>query len=210
MSYDFELYTNREFSLTVPGIAKDSLRLDGPDRVEDEDIPDAYLPILGRKRVLYRIHLSGGLTVAARAEVDQWLGAIVEQTKGVLIDLQTEQFETVSKRGLFQPEPAKDRANGSMSFYFEGADGFYEHGFENMLAEIARLMPQALPVRFGHYEPLQGRVENGDMSELIAAYKAETDIILKAKTPFGHILPGHGAIARYHAVRAEICPGLSV
>lgn len=165
-----------------------NVRVDGPDFVEDEDLPVNYLPILGKKRVLFTIHLEGGLTSPDRTAVDAWLGKIISETKGVLVDLQTERFETPTRSGQLDALDFQPNDSGWMSFYFEDGEVFYETGFEGMLEDIAQLMPEALPVRYGEYEPLQSRVEDGDLSELVSSFKADTGTLLKSKAPFGDIL----------------------
>ena len=188
MSYDFELYTNRRLVLEPPRMgAENTIRIDGPDLVEEEDLPDNYLPILGKKRVLFRIHLEGDLTSLDQTAVDAWLGAIVAETKGVLIDLQTERFETPTKAGQLEAPTDKSNNNGWMSFYFEDGEKFYESGFEEMFRQLSLLMPEAIPARYGYYEPMQGRVESGDVSGLFSSFKNETDVFMKSKTPFAHI-----------------------
>lgn len=202
MSYDFELYTSRKIALEPPQTSGGcNLRVDGPDRAEDEDLPVNYLTILGKKRVLFRIHIEGDLTSSDHAAVDTWLGKIISETKGVLIDLQTEQFETPTKSGQLAPHPDHSNDNGWMSFYFEDGERFYESGFEKMLQEIAITMPEAIPARYGYYEPLQGWVEDGDVSDLVASFKNETDVFMKSKTPFGHIfmsIPCKKTFEKYH------------
>jgi len=214
LSYDFELYTSRKLALEPPQTSGGcNIRVDGPDRAEDEDLPVNYLPILGKKRVLFRIHLEGDLTSLDHAAVDNWLREIISDTKGVLIDLQTEQFETPTKSGQLAPHPDQSNDNGWMSFYFENGDTFYESGFEKMLQEIANTMPEAIPARYGYYEPLQGRVEDGDVSDLVASFKNETDVFMKSKTPFGHIftrIPCKKTFENYHPrhfVRREFLLG---
>ncbi len=188
MSYDFELYTSRKLSLDPPKTSDGShIRVDGPDRVEEEDIPDNYLPTVGKKRLLNRIHLEGDLKASDQENVDAWLKAVVLETKGVLIDLQTEHFETPTTSGQIAAIDIQPSNNGWMSFHFQGGEKFYETGFADMLREIALIMPEAVPTRYGYYEPLQGKVEQGDVTDLISSFKDETDIFMKSKTPFGHI-----------------------
>ncbi|MEP4195548.1 MAG: hypothetical protein ABJL99_07930 [Aliishimia sp.] len=188
MSYDFELYTNRKLILDPPVTSGgSSVRVDGPERIEDENIPANYLTILGKKRVLFRIHLEGNVVASDQNAVDGWLRAIVFETKGVLIDLQTEHFESPTKSGQLEAQAGQLSSNGWMSFYFENGESFYESGFKEMLQVVSLLMPEAVPTRYGYYEPLQSRVEDGDISGLVSSFKSETDIFMKAKTPFGHI-----------------------
>lgn len=203
MSYDFELYMSRAVAFDPPPHTDGAchIRVDGPDRAEDEDLPSTYLPVLGKKRILFRIHLEGEMTPTDKAAVDIWLGALIAQTKGVLIDLQTERFETQAKAGYLTPQGEAAATNGWMSFFFEGGEAFYDSGFEQMLGDISQIMPEAFPARYGPYEPLQGKVEGGDASDLIRSFKTETKLFMKAKTPFGHILssvPSKKAFEDYH------------
>lgn len=188
MSYDFELYARRAQSL--PSLATQdgsNVVLDGPYTLEPEDIPEDIQRIVGAKRQLYRIHLEGKLTPKDQTAVEGWLGGLVLATQGVLIDLQTNHFETPTKSGHVVQVPDRLREQWWMTFSFENGEGFYEVGFETMLRRITTVMPEALPQRWGYYEPLQHKVENGDVSALIAGFKNETDVLQKAQTPFGHI-----------------------
>jgi hypothetical protein len=202
LSYDFELFSSRSHALEGPFTSTGSiLRIDGPDRVEDEDLPDNFISVLGGKRFLFRIHLEGEFTLSDKETVNAWLGEIVRETKGVLIDLQTERFETPTTQGYLEPQSAQPCKSGRMSFYFRDAERFYDRGFEETLRHISLLMPEAAPARFGEYEPLQSRVKDCDFSELISAYKADTSIIMQGKAPFGHIshwVPCHKTGERYH------------
>ncbi|MBJ7389389.1 MAG: hypothetical protein JHC92_08155, partial [Sphingomonadaceae bacterium] len=156
MSYDFELFATSQHVLEPPTVsATCNVRIDGPECVEDEDVPNSYIPVLGKKRILFRIHLEGEISRADKETIDGWLGAIIAQTKGVLIDLQTENFETLTKSGKLDSSTTKPIENGWMTLYFEDGERFFESGFSTMLEEISLLMPEAAPTRFGYYEPMQ-------------------------------------------------------
>jgi hypothetical protein len=202
MSYDLELFTTGKHELDPPSTsATCNVRIDGPDRAEDEDLPSNYLPVLGKKRLLYRIHLEGELSQTDQETVDSWLGEIVAQTKGVLIDLQTEYFETLTNSGQLEPSTAKPNKNGWMTLYFEDGERFFKSGFVAMLDEISLSMPEAAPTRFGYYEPLQGRIEHGDFSELLSAFANDPYVFLKSQTPFGHVflnIPCKKTFEHYH------------
>lgn len=202
MSYDFELFAGRKHVLKPPSTSDTcNVRVDGPDRAEDEDLPQNYRPFLGKKRFLFRIHLEGELSPTDQQTIDKWLGAIVAQTKGVLIDLQTEHFETPTKSGQLEVLATKPNESGWMTFYFEDGERFFESGFAAMIEKISLLMPEAAPTRFGYYEPLQGRIEGNDFSELVSSYKNQTDPFMKSKTPFGHVFlstPCKKTFERHH------------
>lgn len=202
MSYDFELFTSRPFDLDPP-LTSDTgaIRIDGPSHVEDEDLPDTHSGILGKRRQLFRIHLEGRFTSQDQSAIDHWLGEIVTRTKGVLIDPQSDTYQTPTKCGQLAPTKTQPDTSSWMSFWFEDGEAFYQHGFEEVLALSLRLMPEAAPRRYGTCEPLQGKIEAGDFTGLIAAFKTATDVSMKAATPFGDILPSipcRKTFERYH------------
>lgn len=202
MSYDLELYTARKPKVEPPQIGnKGNILVDGPYDLEDDDIPESHLQVLSKRRVLSRIHLEGDLKPLDQSRVDVWLEELLRETKGVLIDLQKDRFETSSKSG--QLDAHQDIVNdyGSMVFYLEDGEKFYKNGLEELLSEISHLLPEASPLRYGYYEPLQGRVDGNDFSELVSSFKEETDLFMKSKAPFGHIfmsIPCQKAFEKYH------------
>ena len=202
MSYDFELYTSNKNVPAPPSTSAGSnILFDGPNNLESDDIPDDYISIVGKKKLLFTIHLEGALTNADQKLVDKWLSSIVRSSKGVLIDLQTNAYEMTQKRGVIEPKETKFIRNGEMTFYFTDGEGFYQHGFEQMLNCIAATMPEVLPKRYGSYEPLQERLENDSFSELVKAFHENPNISMKGKAPFGHILlsiPCKKRFERFH------------
>ncbi|WP_289041144.1 hypothetical protein [uncultured Aliiroseovarius sp.] len=202
MSYDFDLYTSRALELEpLPTLAQGAVHVDGPYLFEPADIPDNHAPLVEKKRFLFRIHLEGVLATQEMGHVDAWLGQVVLRTKGVLINLQTNQFETPTKSGQLNASVEPVRDSGWMTFYFQDGEAFYEHGFENMLQDISSTLPEAMPNRYGYYEPLQCRIEGGDFSGLISSFKKETDVCMKSRSPFGDILltiPCRKTFERYH------------
>jgi hypothetical protein len=188
MSYDFELFVASAASLpSPPDTSAGIINMDSPDRVKSEDIPESFLPFVGKKRWLYRIHLEGAFGAEDRAAIDYWLREIVTASKGMLIDMQTCTFETVSKSGSIEIAKSMPISLGSMSFYFEDGEAFYERGFEAMFKAIKEIYPAALPTRYGHYEPLQGRVIAGDFAEIVSAFRMDPHLLIKSPAPFGHI-----------------------
>jgi hypothetical protein len=202
MSYDFELFAGSAASLaSSPKTIAGKIRLDGPDRLEDEDIPEVYAPFVGKKRWLYRIHLEGALSAEDQRAINEWLREVVVASKGVLIDLQADVFETATKSGSIATAKNKRPNLGSMSFHFQDGQAFYERGLEAMFKAIGDTFPAALPTRYGYYEPLQGKVSQGDYAEIVSDFKNDTSLFMKSPTPFGHIflsVPCKKTFERYH------------
>ncbi len=204
MSYDYDLYVGRPFQPDLPGLGSSAhLSCDGPDRLQAEDIAEDVLRLIGKRRLLYRLHLQGSPDAAARSAFEDWLRATLTATRGVLIDRQTDRYETASRTGpLGGPAASREEPRiGAMNFHFADADGFHERGFRRMLATVAQVMPAALPVRYGRYEPLQSKVQEGDLEPLLAVFRDDPDIGLMARAPFADILlsiPCSVQMARRH------------
>lgn len=202
MSYDFELYVGSKRPLSSPPpLASGNIGFDGPDRVEEDDITLSYQSVVGKKRWLYRIHLEGQIGQDDHRQIDGWLRAIIAESKGVLIDLQTEEYETPRKSGTIKSVTEEVPKMGAMCFYFEDGEDFYERGFEVLLSKIEEIIPTALPKRYGYYEPLQGKLEQGRYADLISTFHKNTDLFMKSPTPFGYIymtVPCKKTFERYH------------
>ncbi len=214
MSYDFDLYIKRQQMFKPPRTSIGcNVVLYGPDKIQNEDIPRSYQGILGNNRILYKIHIEGVLSKNDREVLNKWLRGLILDAKGILIDLQTETFETARKAGKIASTESSVDSCGWGSFYFTHGEEFYESGFETMLGCISKTMPEALPRRYGYYEPLQECIENGIFSELLASFRKKTDILLKSQTPFGDILisiPCRKTFETYHPqhfIRREFLMG---
>ena len=203
MSIGLDLYLARETTLSPPKAGPNAqFTADPPARVKDEDIRDTYLPLIGkRRRWLIRLYIEGAPDPQALADFDTWLTDTIAETKGVLIDEQSGTYLTATKTGPLPDTGAEDETGGELSFYLSDANWFYETGFATMLDTIQRVLPAAMPQRYGQYEPMQGKVEDGDTTAMVKDFKADPDIFMRAKTPFSWIfmsVPCDFAVAKWH------------
>lgn len=188
MSIDFELFTSGKISLpSRPTLNTALIQIHGPDKAEDEDIPDPVRAVIGKKRWLYRIHVEGVVQPVEQVQVDAWLGQLATISKGVLINQQSWTYETAQTLGSLTPPTEKQAETGQMRFEFEDGEWFYREGFRAMLDTVAAICPAALPTRYGIYEPFQGKVDDGDCTGLISEFEQSPDQYMKAPAPFGHI-----------------------
>ena len=188
MSLDFEFYAARAPILVAPKVGKRAnIVVDGPYKMEDEDIFEDFQPVIGKKRQMVRVHLEGQLTSGDCTIVEAWFRETLLATKGVLIDLQSDTYQTTHKSGKIKPVARETKTSNWMTFQFVDGEAFYHTGFAVMLERIAEIMPEALPKRFGPWEPMQYKIENGDCTQLLTEFKQDPGFILKAQTPFGHI-----------------------
>lgn len=205
MSYDLQLYLPRPIALTPPKAdAGGNFSVGTACLCEDEDIPAAYLPLLGkRRRWLVPIHIEGRPAAERLKAFDDWLAGIVSETYGMLIDEQAGNYLSAKTSGPLPGNAADDDTTelGEMSFYFEDVETFVPRALPVILGVIRDTLPEAMPARFGQVEPLQGKVEDGDIAALLAAFSADPDQFMKARAPFGHIytnIASSAALANWH------------
>mgnify|MGYP001825266104 CR=1 FL=1 len=203
MSYSLDLYLARDIALTPPDAGPNAqFAADPPARIENEDIPDSYLPLIGkRRRWLVRIYIEGAPSSQSLADFDTWLTDTIAETKAVLIDEQSGTYLTATKQGPLPDTATENETGGELSFYLHDANRFHETGFATMLDTIQRVLPAAMPQRYGAYEPMQGKVENGDTTAIVKDFNADPDIFMRAKTPFSWIfmsVPCDEVVAQWH------------
>ncbi|QDV10129.1 hypothetical protein Poly30_56910 [Planctomycetes bacterium Poly30] len=163
--------------------------VDGPLVVEDEDISDSWLEVIGSRRVLWTVTVEGSPSDDDLDELDDWIVSTLSQHKAVFIDPQSGAWRTAHRSGsLLGAAPEVEETLGSLAFFFEDVEGFENDGMRSFLSALQRLLPEALPRRFGPTEPMQSRLEGEDFESLLKAWLEEPQfLIMKAKAPFGYL-----------------------
>lgn len=202
MSYDIDLFLSKPTALKAPDAGPNAqFATETPARLELEDLPFEYTKLIARRRWLVRIHIEGAPTPQASAAFEAWLAVTLANTKGIAIDEQAGTWATAKKTGPLPGTAADTTKMGEMSFFLTDANAFHATGLAKMLHAIQDTLPEAMPARFGQIEPLQGKIENGDIAPLLQIFAADPDQFLKARTPFAHIflsLPCDGELAKWH------------
>lgn len=220
MSYDLEVYG--KVSLTARDLAKvvSSLRglkakvdrrsqtissivdkrtremafeLDGPDRVEPEDIPAEWTEVADAT-VLYSIHVSYDVTSGAGfsfsvdetklATASAFAARLAERVDGTVIDPQT--YEPHPEP---QPEPQPQRPRFLHLRWYRLLDDTHDKDLAAIYLRTAReFFRPGVPSRFGTHEPFQGRFPRDDDATFDGMYRANCylgDLILAGK-PIEH------------------------
>lgn len=186
MSYDLQIWANREadqFQLQAatdavaslalvfedePGRARLSrglkerhlLSIDGPLRVDPEDVPEEVVQALASPSVLYELHatLSASTDLAA---VRSWSRGLTDAIDGVVIDRQTGRlYPTKGRRSVPRPTRMQRVDVLELQWYWP-SPGISATPY---LQTCARHMPEATPHAFGEFEPLQHRLESGRLT----------------------------------------------
>jgi len=137
-----------------------------PDQVEAEDVPDDVAGSLPGIRFLT------GITVepidapkSAFAAARKAAKAIAKQAHGAIHDPQEDSVVTLAglKRYLPQARPERFAAIG-MSWWFVTGPLSAPHGLEHLVDLLEELLPEALPRRYGLFEPPQHRLADEGMA----------------------------------------------
>ncbi|WP_369745619.1 hypothetical protein [Paenarthrobacter sp. AMU7] len=136
--------------------------VDGPFAVEKEDIPsEVTARVLGAKW-LYQVHLEGS-TDETFTDADKVSRKLTKASKGVLIDEQTgEAWPKTSQRRMPRPKSQGLVDEVKLRWFY-----ILDEAPDDLAARYLKLsrqfFPEALPRRYGSYEPLQGNLErDGD------------------------------------------------
>jgi hypothetical protein len=206
MSYDLEVYTPTALdAVALAGLVTDtatlavdttgarqvvvvrgarrrySFTVDGPDRVEPEDVPaDVSRVVLGARH-LYLVTVEG----SAGSEVPhavRFARRLARELEGAVVDQQADEVWSRSKgRQVARPER-------------ETRTDVIEVGWvcqrEELAADVPRLvveaarthLPEALPRRFGEYEPFQGRYDEVGTDGFATAWRDSTSLLFTAGT----------------------------
>ncbi len=126
------------------------------DRVEFEDIPKEIAETLIGIEFLTRITVSGSASKILVARANSFAKQLAVACHGVIFNPQTDSIVTPSgvKRFL-HPRREATFAISSLSWWTLSTALFDQTGIEQLVASIERLLPEALPRRFGLCEPPQ-------------------------------------------------------
>jgi len=171
------------------------LELWGPDRAQSEDLEDVVNQMIQPPYWLVRITVP-----AAQEDTLQLAEAIAthiaQRCEGVVYDPQAGSM-VWPKVKFASPSRSSgsDRVRVVRLGWYSPSSQVSTSMARTFLRTVGRLCPQALPVRFGTYHPLQGRLKTGEeqpfldsVEEVIQKGRSEM-LELRAKSPcFGGIL----------------------
>lgn len=163
------------------------LHAEGPLRVADEDIPEALRPWLGRCRWRVDLHLEGRAEGAGGAALAAWAERLVRDEGALVWDPQAETLATrEGVRAVPRLEALPGRETGyKLAVLFERADRVDRARIAQCLEAVAAELPEALPHRYGRFEPPQGRWAEGGLEAFLADWDRHDPPFWIGKTPAG-------------------------
>jgi hypothetical protein len=160
--------------------------------VEPEDIPDNIMQLLPGISYLTEVNIEPiSAPDKIRRETIRLCNTIAKEIKGVVEDPQTGIVKTPSgvKKILCDSSDNRDKSTISISWYFDDADFYKSDKIDRFIDLLQKYMPDALPRRYGRFEPPQHKFTETGKAYLIEFWKQESGIVWYAAKPFTYLLP---------------------
>jgi hypothetical protein len=162
MSYDLEVYCVQqpEVEQGPSGPSWQVLVVD-PVVVEGEDLEDSVRLAIPGLRFLVYIHIEGSAPQKAFKSANVIANRLAREYRGVVVDQQQGTVQT--PRGVKRYETKMAEKDEflplELSWFFEGDKEFALHGATRFVDLLEQRLPEALPRRYGLFEPPQHRLD---------------------------------------------------
>jgi hypothetical protein len=170
--------------------------VDGPFQLEPEDVPEEITAVLLDATHIYTIMVEGS-AAAAVPHAARFARRLARAVEGAVQDQQTgEVWARGASRKAVRPARAALIDIVQIHWYALHRDMPTDIA-ARYLALSRRYLPEALPRRFGSFEPFQHKLEADGDQAFIQAQKAETSLLFFTSQPpcFGGSLAGGQATA---------------
>jgi hypothetical protein len=162
--------------------------------VLDEDVPDEILPLLPGIGHLTELHLEGERSKAAIAALTKATKAIATATTGVIEDPQDASVTLPSGVKRWTPPARADRVELLELTWWLAQPALLERTtLERFVALLASRLPEAMPRRYGAYEPPEhqlARTGHAHLLDYLASHLAGT-VVWYPSPPVAYLGIGH-------------------
>ena len=155
--------------------------VDGPWPMEDEDVPPELAEAAANATNQYGILVEGTAPESIPLAIG-FARRLAESLDGVAYDQQTDEVWPVGVARVVVPPPVDRISVVEMHWYAKPTPGG-DLGAD-YLALCRRLLPEALPRRYGEFEPLGHKLETGDEAFAAAWRDATSILFFTAHPPF--------------------------
>jgi len=127
------------------------------DRILHEDIPEAVVPILPGIEYLTEINLEPATPTAKALNTLKCVSqTLAKLAFGVIVDPQRNTLTNARGIKRYQEQKREDRlAILELSWWFTDGPLLTQHGIGRFIELLERMLPEAIPKRYGLYEPPQ-------------------------------------------------------
>lgn len=220
MSYDLTVYTRETVGAdelgalicAVPGLGVEpsgegsvmvvrgarwsySFTVDGPDLLEPEDVPAEVLACVLSPRYLWSVAVEGS-SAAEVPHAVRFARRMAQTLDGAVVDLQKDEVWSRSRsRAIVRP--ARGERISEVSFdWFCLRERLTPNPASLYVDTVTRHLPEALPRRFGQYEPFQGKLDDVGADGFQRAWEeADSLLFFAGSAPVigGHLSAGPSA-----------------
>jgi hypothetical protein len=169
VSYDVQIYSVRAFDAAIfEGVkgwnpkqcsfqtASWQIVVNPSDKILPEDIEDEIASLLPGISFLTELNLEGRSTDVAKRRLRSAAKAIAKATHGVVVNPQEDTIETPAGVSRFSPSPKEERFSViQLSWWFLNDALLGRAKRESFFGLLERQLPEAMPKRYGLYEPPQ-------------------------------------------------------
>lgn len=160
----------------VDGKFERTIDVDAPVRVEPDDLPDDLAAVVTKPAWLVEVHLPGGYEAVS----DRWaLDLAIHVARvgdGAVFDPQADRIVWPSGVTPRVRGAVEERIRTVELAWITAASQLPDDGATRWLDVVAAHLPAATPVRFGSFEPLQGRLDRDGPRAFAEAWETEASV----------------------------------
>jgi hypothetical protein len=185
----------------------------GPSKAESEDLEESVVSIVQPPRWVTQISVPAGGEKDDRTSAEELARYIAERCTGVVYDPQVAAVtwpKVIDQRRSMRSQEERIRLV-KLDWYLPKGQAS-ESMAHTLLRCLREICPEALPVRFGSYEPLQGRMEPNEDDPFLKAFREEClrevggGLFFQCKSPCfaGHIFTPRKKVVEESPILQEV------
>ncbi|MDQ0896055.1 hypothetical protein [Agromyces ramosus] len=165
-----------------------SFTVDGPDAVDFEDIPAEVAAAVLGVRWLYSISVEG-TTESEVLHAVRFARRLAQALNGAVVDQQTDEVWSRSQSRKVQKPQRESRVSTVDVAWYCLREDLATDAAVLFVDAARRFLPEALPRRFGEYEPFQGKLVEAGLDGFTKAWADATSMLFTAGS--GPCIGGH-------------------
>lgn len=178
-----ELDESRGWCTVVRGTRRNHcFTIDGPIRLEPADVPDEVMAVLLGATDVFHVSVEGSAAPDIPHAV-RFARRLAQSLGGVVVDQQLDEvWAKGATRQAAKPARGERVRVIDLSWYVQ-SERVGDDFSARYLALCRRLLPEALPRRYGEYEPLQGKLADGGDDAFRRAWREVTSTFFFMASP---------------------------
>lgn len=206
MSYDLEVVTYRRPARVSP--LRPLVAIEGPLEIEPEDIPPELEAVLLAPRFLVQMSAPAAASERQRAAMRRLAREMAKEADGAVWDPQSHLVIWPARRPKRYVQPAVESRIRTVDIdWFLPRTCGPEDSAWHLLGLLRRRLPEAVPVRFGAFEPFQGRLERDGDAAFTELWRQEVEKDHGGSLFWSAAPPCFSGSATFSDMRGKFRPG---